>query len=158
MGRLFLEIGSKMKDIHPLKRKSIKPSSSTVRGMLPSKQFRALDAALQSLRATGLRFEWRWVDKEVGWLCAGLYEDRARCELIATEDPLVGRVRLTKKEADNALKSPKLEKKFRVLVENPMSKDKNEYYFELELVTTEARDFFSDFVENVFECLDSELH
>ena len=143
-----------MKEIHPLKRKSIKPSSSTVRGMLPSKQFRALDAALQSLRATGLRFEWRWVDKDVGWLCAGLYEERARCELIATEDPLVGRVQLDKSEAARAIESKQLDKKFKGLLEHPIRKEKNILVYELELVTTEARDFFSDFVENVFICLD----
>src|SRR4029077_7357860 len=80
--------------IHPLKRKSVKPSSSTVRGMLPVKQFRALDAAMQSLRAAGLRFDWQWRDKDTGWVCAGYVDDLLLCELLPTLDPLVGQLRL----------------------------------------------------------------
>lgn len=143
-----LQMGG-VKEIHPLKRKSIKPSSSTVRGMLPPKQFKNLDAALQSLRAAGLRFEWVWHGKDAGWVCAGLYEDVSRCELIATLDPLVGRIVLSPDEWEEAKKHKSIPEKFRKALKIPFDQTKDRVTFEIELDSTGMRDLFSDFIESL---------
>src|SRR4051812_22750616 len=95
-----------MKDNHPLKRKSIKPSSSTVRGMLPGPQFRSLDAAMQSLRSAGMRLDWQWKNKTLGWVCAALIDDRVMCELQPTREPLYGVIELPQEVYRKVLKSP----------------------------------------------------
>src|SRR5687767_524121 len=114
-----------MKDVHPLKRKSVKPSSSTVRGMLPARQFRALDAAMQSLRAAGLRFEWQWRDKDLGWVCSGIYEDITFCELLPAQSPLLGQVRLPAKMCKQALDSDEIPLRFKGILKTPLEKDKS---------------------------------
>jgi len=142
-----------MKEIHPLKRKSVKPSSSTVRGMLPSKQFRALDSALQGLRATGLRFDWIWKEAEIGWVCAGLYEDRTYCELVPSQSPLVGQIRLSQKDWKNALESEEVPERYKAILKLPIEKDRKEVLFEFELESTAQRDMFSEIVENLMSAL-----
>lgn len=136
-----------MKEIHPLKRKSIKPSSSTVRGMLPGPQFRALDAAMQSLRAAGVRLDWRWKDAKIGWVCVGLYEEQAACELRPTTDPLSGWMRLEPAQLETALSSPRVPARFKKILKVPISEDRNGSVYEFDLDTTPIRDLFSEFVE-----------
>jgi hypothetical protein len=140
-------MGFGMKDTHPLKRKSIKPSSSTVRGMLPGPQFRALDAAMQSLRAAGMRLDWRWKNKDIGWVCVGLLDDTVACELRPTQEPLVGVVELSKDQQGSALADKKLPEKFRRILRVPLDETKKGCLYEFELETTQQRDLLSDFME-----------
>lgn len=136
-----------MKDVHPLKRKSVKPSSSTVRGMLPARQFRALDAAMQSLRAAGLRFEWQWRDKDLGWVCSGIYEDITFCELLPAQSPLVGQVRLSLKMCKKAMETTGIPARFQGILKSPLEKENGHCVWEFELESTPQRDLLSDFVE-----------
>ena len=145
-----------MKDIHPLKRKSIKPSSSTVRGMLPGPQFRALDAAMQSLRSAGMRLEWQWKNKDIGWVCVGLQGDVAACELRPTEQPLIGVVELTRDQLKKALTLPEIPTKFKSILKVPMSETKSLLIYELPLETTQQRDMMSDFVESLSALFESD--
>jgi hypothetical protein len=136
-----------MKDVHPLRRKSIKPSSSTIRGMLPGPQFRALDAAMQSLRSAGLRLDWQWANKDTGWVCLGVLDDNEHCRLVPTADPLLGQVRLTKDQQKAALKSSDIPEKFKKILKVPVEETKTTCLYEFELVETPLRDLFSNFVE-----------
>jgi hypothetical protein len=136
-----------VKETHPLKRKSIKPSSSTVRGMLPGPQFRALDAAMQSLRSAGMRLDWAWKSKDIGWVCLGLINEQSACELRPTQDPLVGWVELNQEQLTLALDSDDIPKKFKNILKAPMEETKSISCYEIPLETTAMRDLFSDFVE-----------
>lgn len=138
-----------MKEVHPLRRKSIKPSSSTIRGMLPGPQFRALDAAMQSLRSAGLRLDWQWADQETGWVCLGVLDTVEHCRLVPTADPLVGQVRLTEAQQKAAIKSTDVAAKFKNILKNPLEETKTGYLYEFELVETPLRDLFSNFVETL---------
>ena len=138
-----------MKDIHPLKRKSIKPSSSTVRGMLPGPQFRALDAAMQSMRSAGLRLEWNWKSKDIGWVCSGLVESQTVCELRPTDEPLLGVVEMTHDFKSVVIASRAFPKKFKAILENPMAELKKTVRYEFPLETTDMRDMMSEFVEGL---------
>ncbi len=138
-----------MKETHPLKRKSIKPSASTIRGMLPGPQFRALDAAMQSLRSAGLRLEWAWKDKDLGWVCMGLLGEDTVCTLVPTADPFVGRIELTRAQQKAAGEHPDMPKKFKVVLAHPGEETKTRVVYEFELNTTAERDLLSDFVEAV---------
>jgi hypothetical protein len=115
--------------------------------MLPIKQFRALDAAMQSLRAAGLRFEWQWKDKDTGWVCAGFADDLLLCELVPTVDPLVGQLRLKPAQIKKALEHPDVPEKFKSILNFPIEKDRSESLYEFELESTPQRDLLSDFVE-----------
>lgn len=136
-----------MKDIHPLKRKSIKPSSSTVRGMLPGPQFRALDAAMQSMRAAGLRLDWQWRDQEIGWVCAGMLDDAVVCELRPAFSPLIGVLELTRANQKKAREMADFPEKFHAVLDNPMDSDRKCVRYEFDLATTGMRDLMSEFVE-----------
>lgn len=135
------------KEIHPLKRKSIKPSSSTVRGMLPGPQFRSLDAAMQNLRSAGLRLEWIWKSKSLGWVCAGMVEQTVLCELRPTLEPFVGVVVLPKEACTHALASEEIPDSYKRVLGAPMKETKNEFVYEFVLETTQFRDLLSNFVE-----------
>ena len=138
-----------MKDNHPLKRKSIKPSSSTVRGMLPAPQFRALDAAMQSLRSAGLRLEWIWKNKDTGWVCQGLLDTMVCCELQPTQEPLTGVIELEEKVLKAALSSGDVPDKFKKILKAPIDETKKYSVYEIPLETTPMRDLFSDLVESL---------
>ena len=127
----------------------MKPSSSTVRGMLPSRQFRALDAAMQSLRSAGLRLDWQWKDKKTGWVCLGLLDSHAMCELRPTEEPLVGHIMLTRKQVKLAQADEEVPKSYREVLKYPIDEKSDLQIYEFELSTTPERDFYSDFVEAV---------
>lgn len=115
--------------------------------MLPVKQYRALDAAMQSLRAAGLRFDWIWRDKDIGWVCAGLVDDLLLCELIPTVDPLVGQLRLKAVEVKKLIGHSDVADKFKQILNFPIEKDRSLSLYEFELESTPQRDLFSDFVE-----------
>ncbi len=138
-----------MKDIHPLKRKSIKPSSSTVRGMLPAAQFKSLDAAMQNLRSAGLRLEWQWKSKSIGWVCAGLAGEITLCELRPTDSPLMGLVFLNKDQQKRALEADHIPDVFKKVIKNPADEKKELLVYEFVLETTQFRDLLSHFVESL---------
>lgn len=145
-----------MKNSHPLKRKSIKPSSSTVRGMLPGPQFRALDAAMQSLRSAGLRLDWVWKSNDIGWVCQGLLNASVCCELQPTQDPLTGVIELEAAVLAAALSSGDVPEKFKKILKAPVEETKRHSIYEIPLETTPMRDLFSDLVESlcpIFELL-----
>ncbi len=142
-----------MTNIHPLRRKSVKPSISTVRGMLPGKQFRALDSAMQSLRTAGLRLEWRWVNAQIGWVCVGLADDKVACELRPVEEPLIGVLKLSKKEAQSVIADSTLLKKYKKILELPVNEAKGTQTYEFPLEDSKYRDLFTAFVEAVENAL-----
>lgn len=115
--------------------------------MLPGRQFRALDAAMQSLRAAGLRLDWYWRDKDIGWVCRGMADEKSFCELHPTQDPLIGQIRLPKKVLALALASPSVLPVFKAVLKSPVDEDKSLAFYEFDLTTTQERDLFSDFVE-----------
>jgi hypothetical protein len=134
-----------MTERHPLKRKSVKPSSSTVRGMLPAKEYQNLDAAMQSLRAVGLRFDWVWTGVSNGWVSAGFIDERVLCEILASESPLIGRIALSEEEIDQ-LRVAEEFKQFKRLLDFPIEEKRGKSFFELELDSTPKRDIFSEIV------------
>ena len=138
-----------MTEIHPLRRKSVKPSISTVRGMLPGKQFRSLDSAMQSLRTAGLRLEWRWVNPKTGWVCVGLADDKVACELHPVEEPLIGIIQLKKKEIDKVKKGEFFPKKYCKILELPINEARGTNTYEFPLEESKFRDLFTAFVEAV---------
>ena len=143
-----------MKEVHPLKRKSVKPSSSTVRGMLPTNQCRALDAAMQSVRSSGMRLEWRWKSKSIGWVCAGVYEEGIRCELIPTETPLKGNIILKRYESALAEASDDIPDKYKNILKYPIKETKENFIYEFSLDTTPMRDLFSNILESLTPVFD----
>lgn len=142
-----------MNNTHPLRRKSVKPSISTVRGMLPGKQFRALDAAMQSLRTAGLRLEWRWRNAQIGWVCVGLADDKVACELRPVEEPLIGILQLKKKESEKIVEMSSLPKKYKKILELPIDTEKGLQTYEFPLEDSKYRDLFTAFVESVEQSL-----
>ncbi len=142
-----------MSPAHPLKRKSVKPSISTVRGMLPGKQFRSLDAAMQSLRTAGLRLDWRWKNAESGWVCVGLLDDEVFCELHPVEDPLIGVISLSKAEVEKISASTDFPKKFKKILSLPIDVQRGSHVYEFPLEDSPHRDLFTAFVEALQEAL-----
>ncbi len=138
-----------MSERHPLKRKSVKPSSSTVRGMLPAVQFQSLDAAMQSLRAVGLRFDWIWGGVSLGWICSGLIDERVACEILAAETPLLGRIVIKIEDLDTLKTSDVFPEKFKKFLEFPVEERKGKSIFELEIDSTQRRDVFSEIVKSI---------
>jgi hypothetical protein len=143
-----------MAPIHPLKRKSVKPSISTVRGMLPGKQFRALDAAMQSLRTAGLRLDWQWKNKIVGWVCVGLLDDKIFCEIHPFEEPLMGMLILGNAELEHIKASPGFPKKYKKILDLPVDSENGKHIYEFSLEDSRHRDLFSNFVEGVVDSLE----
>jgi hypothetical protein len=142
-----------MSPAHPLKRKSVKPSISTVRGMLPGKQFRSLDAAMQSLRTAGLRLDWRWKNAEIGWVCVGLLDDEVFCELHPVDEPLIGIVTLSKLDVERVAKSPAFPKKYKKILDMAIDVVKGSNVYEFPLEDSRHRDLFTAFVEALQEAL-----
>ena len=146
-----------MKEIHPLKRKSIKPSSSTVRGMLPGAQFRALDAAMQSLRTAGLQLDWSWRDKNIGWVCEGRIDDITVCELQPTQEPLLGVIRVQKGILKKLATDKSLPKKLKIILDSPVESTSKESLYEIPLASTAFRDIFSEFTGYLADFLQADL-
>lgn len=136
-----------------MRRKSVKPSSSTVRGMLPVAQHRSLEAATQSLRAAGLQFDWQWRNKTVGWVCAGLADDRVVVELLPIEEPVLGLLILNKTEVEGLKKSLAFPNGYKKVLDFPIEERKETFVYEFELMSTPERDLFSNFVEKAIEDL-----
>jgi len=141
---------------HPLKRKSIKPSSSTVRGMLPAKQHKVLEAAMQGLRAIGLRFEWVWRGQRVGWVSTGYVDETVVCELYPTEEPVVGKVKLTPDQIERAKEAKQILTKFKKVLDFPIEVEKGKNVYEFDLAQRVMRDLFSEFVEQLRPVLEDD--
>lgn len=144
-----------MTPTHPLKRKSVKPSISTVRGMLPGKQFRALDAAMQSLRTAGLRLDWHWKNKTVGWVCVGLLDEKIFCEIHPVEEPLIGMLSLGPAELAHVKEAEEFPKKYQNILDLPIDIEKGRSIYEFPLEDSRHRDLFSVFVEGIVDSLQS---
>ena len=138
-----------MKNVHPLKRKSIKPSSSTVRGMLPSNQFKVLDASMQSLRAAGLRFEWVWNGKDTGWVSTGYYEERVLCEIVASVEPMYAKISLNSAEVNLLTEAETFPPSYKKILEYPIHTKEEIQTYEFGIESTPERDLLS----NIVECL-----
>ena len=141
-----------MSPSHPLKRKSVKPSISTVRGMLPGKQFRSLDAAMQSLRTAGLRLDWRWKNAESGWVCVGLLDEEVFCELHPVEEPLIGVITLSKAQLETITTSA-FPKKFQKILGMAIDVVRGASVYEFPLEDSRHRDLFTDFIEALQDAL-----
>lgn len=142
-----------MSPTHPLKRKSVKPSISTVRGMLPGKQFRSLDAAMQSLRTAGLRLDWRWKNADIGWVCVGLLDEEVFCELRPVEEPLIGVVTLAKADVETIAASPTFPKKYKTILGMAIDVVRGTHIYEFPLEDSRHRDLFTAFVEELQDAL-----
>jgi hypothetical protein len=138
-----------LRELHPLKRKSVKPSISTVRGMLPGKQFRMLDTAMQGLRTAGLRLEWVWKGNADGWVCVGMWDDKSVCELHPVEDPLIGAVLIPPTLLEDIKISDDFPGKYKKILGYPVETNKKATIFEFELADAKHRALFSDFIENL---------
>jgi hypothetical protein len=138
-----------LRELHPLKRKSVKPSISTVRGMLPGKQFRMLDTAMQGLRTAGLRLEWIWKGAAEGWVCVGMWDEKTICELHPVEDPLIGAILIPDETLVSAKTSEEFPIKYRKILDHPMDQKKKASIFEFELADAKHRALFTDFIESL---------
>ncbi len=138
--------------VHPLKKAAIKPSSSTLRGMLTPKEFKIVDAALQSLRAAGgIELSWEWKGKDTGWVCAAKYNEETICEVHASSTPIRGVLPL-KDELVKRLQSCKsFPKGYKTFLDHPIETKKNLSLYELELETTELRELLSSLVGAILE-------
>ncbi|MEZ4814023.1 MAG: hypothetical protein R3A80_02305 [Bdellovibrionota bacterium] len=141
--------------IHPLKKAAIKPSSSTLRGMLSPKEFKIVDSTLQSLRAAGgIELSWEWKSKSVGWVCAAKYNDHTVCELHAANDPIKGVLPLPQALVARLQSCKSFPKGFKTFLNYPIETRKNLSLYELELETTELRDLLSSLVGAILEYVD----
>jgi hypothetical protein len=136
-----------------MRRKSVKPSSSTVRGMLPVAQHRALEAATQSLRAAGLQFDWQWRNRTLGWVCAGLADERVVVELLPIDEPVLGLLIISSAEIAILKESETFPNAYKKVLDYPVDDRGEASVYEFELMSTPERDMFSNFVEKAIEDL-----
>lgn len=141
--------------IHPLKKAAIKPSSSTLRGMLSPKEFKIVDSTLQSLRAAGgIELSWEWKGKNVGWVCAAKYNDKTVCEIHAAESPIKGILPLPQALIERLQECKSFPKGYKTFLDHPIETKKNVSVYELELESTELRDLLSSLVGCILEYVD----
>lgn len=117
--------------------------------MLPAKQYKTLDAAMQSLRTSGLLLEWHWRDAQIGWACVGMAGDKEICELRPTEEPLVGIIQMDNNTFDAVKKSKDFPAAYKGILEFPIEETKKLKLYEFPLSSTQERDLFSAFVESL---------
>ena len=135
---------------HPLRKAAIRPSSSTLRGMLSQKEFKVVDSALQSLRsAGGVELQWIWKGKDVGWVCSANYNGTVVCELHAANCPIKGVLPLSVTLVDRMLGAKSFPQGFKSFLKHPLEENGDTRYFELELESTELRDLLSDLVGEI---------
>ena len=135
---------------HPLLKAAIKPSSSTLRGMLTQKDFKIVDSTLQSLRsAGGLELQWVWKGKETGWVCAANYNDVVICELHAAKTPIRGVLPLPTNLVNTLMGAKAFPTGFKALLQSPIDDDPKTKTYELELESTELRDLLSELVSEI---------
>lgn len=138
--------------IHPLKKAAIKPSSSTLRGMLSPKEFKVVDSTLQSLRAAGgIELSWEWKGKATGWVCAAKYNDQTVCEIHAAETPIKGVLPLSAQLIEKLQTCKSFPKGYKTFLEHPVETRKSVSLYELELESTELRDLLSSLVGCILE-------
>lgn len=138
--------------VHPLKKAAIKPSSSTLRGMLTPKEFKIVDAALQSLRAAGgIELSWEWQGKDTGWICAAKYNDQTICEVHAASTPIRGVLPLEQNLVVRLKTCKAFPKGYKTFLDHPIETRKNLCLYELELESTELRELLSSLVGAILE-------
>ncbi len=143
---------SAVRTVHPLKKAAIKPSSSTLRGMLTPKEFKIVDAALQSLRAAGgIELSWEWQGKDTGWICAAKYNEQTICEVHAANTPIRGVLPLNNTLVERLQSCKSFPKGYKTFLEHPVEAKKNLSLYELELESTELRDLLSSLVGAILE-------
>ncbi len=120
--------------------------------MLPGKQFRSLDAAMQSLRTAGLRLDWRWKNAESGWVCVGLLDEEVFCELHPVEEPLIGVITLSKAQLETITTSA-FPKKFQKILGMAIDVVRGASVYEFPLEDSRHRDLFTDFIEALQDAL-----
>jgi hypothetical protein len=120
--------------------------------MLPGKQFRSLDAAMQSLRTAGLRLDWRWKNAESGWVCVGLLDEEVFCELHPVEEPLIGVITLSKAQLETITASA-FPKKFQKILGMAIDVVRGSSVYEFPLEDSRHRDLFTDFIEALQDAL-----
>ncbi len=117
--------------------------------MLPGKQFRMLDTAMQGLRTAGLRLEWIWKGASEGWVCVGMWDEKTICELHPVEDPLIGAILIPDPVLDTVKVSEEFPVKYRKILNFPVEHKKKASVFEFELADAKHRALFSDFIESL---------
>jgi hypothetical protein len=138
--------------VHPLKKAAIKPSSSTLRGMLTPKEFKIVDAALQSLRAAGgIELSWEWQGKDTGWICAAKYNEQTICEVHAASSPIRGVLPLHLNLVVKLQTCKTFPKGYKTFLGAPMETREDRCFYELELETTELRELLSSLVGAILE-------
>ncbi len=137
---------------HPLKKAAIKPSSSTLRGMLSPKEFKVVDSTLQSLRAAGgIELSWEWKGKDVGWVCAAKYNDQTVCEVHAANSPIKGVLPLGDALVTKLKSCKSFPRGYKTFLEYPIETKDKQLLYELELESTELRDLLSSLVGAILE-------
>ena len=141
--------------MHPLRKAAIKPSSSTLRGMLSQKEFKIVDAALQSLRsAGGLELQWEWKGKDIGWICAAKYNGCTMCEVHAAQTPIRGILQLAPPLVGRLQEADTFPQGFKSFLNHPMDENKTHKLYELEIETSELRNLLSDLVGEILNYVD----
>jgi hypothetical protein len=115
--------------------------------MLPVARFRALDAAMQSLRSAGMQLEWHWRDAEIGWVCRGLVDAEVVCELRPSLTPLIGWLELSADKLKKAKTMKSIPAPYRKILDFPIHQTTKKSQYEFELETTAERDLFSEVLE-----------
>jgi hypothetical protein len=140
---------------HPLRKAAIRPSSSTLRGMLSPKEFKIVDSALQSLRsAGGLELQWEWRGKSIGWICAAKYNDFTVCEVHAASIPIKGIIQIPMAISLRIQESPSFPEGFKGFLKHPTDTCGSNNLYSLEIETTELRDLLSDLVSEILNYID----
>ena len=121
--------------------------------MLPGKQFRSLDSAMQSLRTAGLRLDWRWKNAESGWVCVGLLDEEVFCELLPVEEPLIGIITLSKVDVERIANSQSFPKKFKKILGMAIDVVRGSNIYEFPLEDSRHRDLFTAFIEALQDAL-----
>ena len=138
--------------VHPLKKAAIKPSSSTHRGMLSPKEFKIVDATLQSLRgAGGIELQWEWKGKDTGWVCAAKYSGQTLCEVHAANNPIRGVLPLSENLLIKLRSAKAFPKGFKTFLDHPSNTKKGYCFYEMEIETTELRDLLSHLVGAILQ-------
>lgn len=120
--------------------------------MLSPKEFKIVDAALQSLRAAGgIELSWEWKGKDTGWICAAKYNEQTVCEVHAANSPIRGVLPLSQTLVVKLQTCKSFPRGYKTFLEHPIETRKNLCLYELELETTELRDLLSSLVGAILE-------
>ena len=123
--------------------------------MLPVARFRALDAAMQSLRSAGMQLEWHWRDADIGWVCRGLVDAEVVCELRPSLTPLIGWLELSADQIKSAKSIKGFPASYKKILDFPIHQTTKKSQYEFELESTAERDLFSEMLEALLPLFES---